>query len=421
MDVIPPIPLRDPCHGIIWLTDTARALVDTPPFQRLRRIQQLSQASLIYPSAVHTRFAHSAGAYHVANRVLDSMETRGELNGVDPDDVRLIPLAALLHDLGHYPAAHFLEEYGLEGACHEAAAENLLTSGPIGEILSGLGIQHAAGRIAESIRHAGDNPLTGIVSGACDADKIDYLWRDAYFSGVNVTFDREALIAAQTLVRNPENDKLVVGLDEMGLTGFEQLLMAKAGLYRTVYFDSKVRSATVMMRRLVVDAMQTGLVEMSELRAWTDEEFLLHVSARVAQRKQKDHEPNLVGELVQRLYDHRLYEAAVSWPLTEVPALEPDALVRVEGWLAQELKVAPGEVLLDIPHRPGMLSTDLWIRRANGAVVHASTLTPADGFAINVATESFYHASGQVTLFTARPRKVDPDILAAAVLATREF
>lgn len=410
-------PLRDPCHGIISLTSTARELIDTPPFQHLRRIDQLGQASLVYPSAVHTRFAHSIGAYHVAKRIIESMRSRGELDDVDPDDVKLIPLAALLHDTGHYPAAHFLEEYGFEGACHEAAAESLLSTGDIGKILKGLGIRHAVRRIAESIRHEGSNPLTGIVSGACDADKLDYLWRDAYFTGVNVTFDREGLIASLTLVRNPETGDLVVGLDEMGLTGFEQMLMAKAGLYRTVYFEPKVRAATVMMRRLVVDAMRTHLVDMSELQSWTDEEFLLHTSARVARRRKHDEARSLVGELVRRLMDHRLYHEAASWPLTDVPTLTPEALERVEAWLADALKVAPGEVLLDIPHRPGMLSTDLWIRRTGGAVVHASTLKPSDGFAINVATDSFYHASGRVSLFTASSGKVDPDILTEAVLA----
>ena len=95
-----PVPFRDPCHGIVTMPRDMLRLVDTSSFQRLRRIQQLSLASLVFPSAVHTRFAHSIGAFHLANRALRSMKDRGELSGISKSDQALIPVAALLHDIG---------------------------------------------------------------------------------------------------------------------------------------------------------------------------------------------------------------------------------------------------------------------------------------------------------------------------------
>src|SRR5690625_3249461 len=104
--------IRDPVYGNVQLSGAAVDLVDTPAFQRLRRIRQLGYAYLVYPSANHTRFEHPIGAYHLAKVVLSQMRVRGELVPGDEEQAELVSLAALLHDAGHFVSTHLLEEYG---------------------------------------------------------------------------------------------------------------------------------------------------------------------------------------------------------------------------------------------------------------------------------------------------------------------
>ena len=110
--------IRDPLWNNIRLDRPALLALDTPAFQRLRYVRQLGHAFLVYPGATHTRFEHALGAYHLARRALAALEERGELEDVPADDCLAVRLAALLHDIGHYPFSHALEEAGFPS--HEA-------------------------------------------------------------------------------------------------------------------------------------------------------------------------------------------------------------------------------------------------------------------------------------------------------------
>ena len=120
-----PTIVRDPLWNTIRLDPAAVRIIDTPEFQRLRLIRQLGLAYLVYPGATHTRFDHALGVYHLARWAMGLLADRGELQGVDPIDCKLAPYAALLHDVGHYPFSHALEELGEEliPLDHEALAE----------------------------------------------------------------------------------------------------------------------------------------------------------------------------------------------------------------------------------------------------------------------------------------------------------
>ena len=104
--------IRDPLWDNIRLEPIAVACIDTPAFQRLRYVRQLGHAFLVYPGATHSRFEHALGAYHLARRALAMLEERGELADIGEDEKLAVRLAALLHDLGHYPFSHALEEAG---------------------------------------------------------------------------------------------------------------------------------------------------------------------------------------------------------------------------------------------------------------------------------------------------------------------
>lgn len=393
--------IKDPLHEVIRVDPFAVKLIDTALFQRLRRIRQLGLASVVYPSAVHTRFEHALGVYHLASSIVRQMFERGELEGVSDEERVLIPIAALLHDTSHYPAAHFLEEYGLEEADHEKAAEKHFFDGEIADVLATTGIKDVGRKVAELVQHQSDNPLGEIVSGACDADKLDYIARDAYNCGLPMGYDREMLVDSMALLPDPVDGQLRVGIRKRGLGSFEQMLYSKFNLYREVYFHPTVRSATTMMRRLVIEALEAGLTDMAELQMWSDEELFILLQSRVISSRKSPARRKIVKRLVERIVVRRLYKAVESRPLSEAPVVTPDRLVEAERLLAKILGVPEGDALLDIPNRPGMLSTDLLVRFDDGAVRNAKDLGPDEGFAMNAAASALYRASGRVSIFVA--------------------
>src|SRR4051812_21015964 len=170
------VTVRDPLWQNITLEPVAAAIVDTPAFQRLRYIRQLGHAFLVYPGATHTRFEHALGAYGLARRALAGLKERGALT---PDEERAAPfirIGALLHDIGHYPFSHALEESGL--ASHERIAAALRADEPLQGTLTRAGIDAPEQTLGALICGTSTHPLAGLISGSIDLDKIDYLKRD---------------------------------------------------------------------------------------------------------------------------------------------------------------------------------------------------------------------------------------------------
>src|SRR5919112_3980449 len=125
--------IRDPLWNNVRVDALALRLVDTPVFQRLRYVRQLGLALLVYPGAPHTRFEHALGAYHLARRALEIIADRDALADVDPRETAIVRVAALLHDIGHYPFSHALEEIGAPH--HEEVARPMILDGMLGEML----------------------------------------------------------------------------------------------------------------------------------------------------------------------------------------------------------------------------------------------------------------------------------------------
>jgi HD superfamily phosphohydrolase len=265
--------LRDPLWDTIGIDPVARLIIDSPTFQRLRHIKQLGHAHLVYPGATHTRFDHAVGVYHLAQRALHVLGDRGGLDPIEDADRRVVPLAALLHDVGHYPFSHALEELeqgSIPGHHEELVGRFMAEPAVRGALESVAG--DAAGRVESLIRGRSDNPLQGLVSGSLDLDKIEYLKRDAYFCGVpygDVDVDR--LLHSLTMVPDPVSGRIEVGVHEKGVAALESLLFAKYQMFRNVYWHHAVRAATVLYKRVVADALRHRLVAGEELLGSTDE------------------------------------------------------------------------------------------------------------------------------------------------------
>lgn len=348
--------VRDPLWNNIRLEPDALALVDTPAVQRLRYVRQLGHAFLVYPGATHSRFEHCLGAYHLARRALEHL-SQGDVR-VSPADARTVRLAALLHDIGHYPFSHALEEAGLPR--HESLAERHLTTGSLGAALQSLGVDARA--LLALIKGQATAPLAGLVAGSLDVDKLDYLSRDAWMCGVPYgVIDVDRLLASLTLIEH--DTRPTVALHEKGLAALESLLFAKYQMYRNVYWHHAVRAATVMFRRVVRDAITAGRLS-AERVADTTDDGLIHELTR--------EDP---AGLAQALRERRLAKRALDLPATDLPATadwatsDPDLLARVEDALAREVGLEPGDLFLDFPAKPDMLDLHLPLVTRQGDVV----------------------------------------------------
>ena len=352
--------VRDLLWQNIRLEPAAARVVDTPAFQRLRYVRQLGHAFLVYPGATHSRFEHALGAYHLACRALARLGERGDLAGLGAEDTLLIRLGALLHDIGHYPFSHALEEEGF--ASHEALADAHLAREPLAGALAAAGIPDAAARLGALIRGTSGHPLAGLISGSLDLDKIDYLKRDALMCGVPYgEIDVDRLLACLAVVGS--EGARAVGVLEKGLSALESLLFAKYQMYRNVYWHHAVRGATAMFRRLVREAAAAGALDAARLPGATDDALMHDLAAT-----------DRTG-LAAALRERRLHKRALELAPADLPAPVPafvwaDArrLARAEDALAARLGLAPGALLVDYPHKPAMLGLDLPIVRQDGRV-----------------------------------------------------
>lgn len=398
--------IRDPLWSNIRVEADASAVVDTEPFQRLRYIRQLGHAFLVYPGATHTRFEHALGAYHLAGRALSLLAQRGELEGIVGEEANLVRLAALLHDIGHYPFSHALEEAGLPS--HESLAAEHLAHPELRAALELTNIPEAAARISELISGRSDSPLQGLICGSLDLDKIEYLTRDARMCGVPYgAVDVDRLLHSLTLV-TLENGGRCIGIHEKGASALESLLFAKYQMYRNVYWHHAVRSATAMFKRLVREAIAAGELDPSWIARTTDE-ALMESLRRLSS-----------ATLAERLRRRRLYKRAVDLPATEVPenagswiAEDPDLTALVEDRIAAELGLGRGEALLDFPAKPEMLALDLPLVTREGKVEAARVV-------LQPVSDMLHQSARRLRLFVAEQRHVDGEQIVALAERTAE-
>ena len=324
--------IKDSVHDHIEVDGVAEDLLDTPPVQRLRRIDQLGTVVLVYPSANHTRFEHSLGVYHLADRALGHL-------GIEGPQAERVRAAALLHDVGHCPYSHNIEEiiYRYTGKYHDQV-HGLIDSGPVARVLTDHGLDPE--RVADLV--SGEGELGQLVSGELDVDRMDYLVRDAHHTGVPYgTIDHGRLVRELRFV---EGDLV---LDEGNVQSAESLLLARALMNPTVYQHHVARISKAMLRRGVERVLEAEVVDPETLRRMDD--YDLHTTLR---------EFDGTAEIARRLDQRDLLKRAVWAELDAIPAelldAESEELSRLEREIAAEAGVDPEAVILDVPEKPQM-------------------------------------------------------------------
>lgn len=409
--------VRDPLWNTIRLSPTAERIVDTPAFQRLRYIRQLGFAHLVYPGATHTRFDHALGVYHLATAALERLRETSDA----PEEVwagaDLVPYAALLHDIGHYAYSHALEELEADRipADHEEVSGHFLALGPMQAALADLG-EGAVDVLHDLIRGRSELPLRGLVSGSLDLDKMEYLRRDAYFCGVpfgDVDVDR--LLAGLALLQDPESGAWEIGVHEKAIAALESLLFAKYQMFRNVYWHHAVRAATALYKRIVDDAVASGILDPDELVGPTDEELLYEI-ARRAMEGDSPVADRLSDRWIPALRNRRLPKRALELTAADLDgstlapwARDDDGEKRreVEDELALGLGLHPGEVILDFPVKSRMFSLDVLVRRRSGAVQRLGHEGLRGVLDLPRVGEELYRTARVLRIYTFERRDVD--------------
>jgi HD superfamily phosphohydrolase len=389
--------IRDPLWDNIRLDAPALLALDTAAVQRLRYVRQVGHAFLVYPGATHTRFEHALGAYHLTRRALASLEERGELDRVPDQDCLAVRLAALLHDIGHYPFSHALEEAGFPS--HETLGVAKLCRGELGERLTEIGGSGFDETVGALITGTSSSALQGLISGSLDLDKIDYLSRDARMCGVPYgTVDVDRLLMTLTLVEIAPGH-YEVGVLEKGVSALESLLFAKYQMYRNVYWHHAVRSATCMFKRAVRGAVVRGSVTVAGIAEATDDGLMEQLITRDG------------NALAAAIRARRLHKRALDLSASDVPSdvqpwitEDPELLERVEDALAHEVGLAPGGLLLDFPARSSMLGVDLPLRTRTGAVERLTDAGRAGQLGLPRVADELYRSARRLRVFVAEQR-----------------
>ena len=257
-----PVILRDPVHGLISFEGPVEGVVErlmnTREVQRLRRIRALGHASLAFPGAEHSRFAHAVGSAHVMSRYLDRVRRLASdipaSDRIDDDMARVALAAALLHDVGHGPFSHTFEAVLPEARAHEEWTSAILLDPDteVHQVLSDIDPQMPS--LVEGLVH-GRSPIPHLaraVSGTFDVDRCDYLLRDSYMTGVRYgILDLDWLLAALRLYLPEGGTAATLAVDgEKGLTAVEGFFLNRLYMYRQVYLHKAVRAADSVSRAL---------------------------------------------------------------------------------------------------------------------------------------------------------------------------
>ena len=350
--------VRDSIHDYIDLDELESSLVDTEPYQRLRWIKQLGSANLVYPGANHTRLEHSIGVSHLAKQMAIQSE-------VPDDEIHLVSIAGLLHDLGHSPYSHLADELPFVKD-HVEVTQDIVNDSQISDIFHKQGIE--TNEICDLIK--GNHKYGSLISGDIDGDRLDYLIRDSHYTGVKTGVDTGRLITKMSF----SNNELVIG--ESSLPVVETFLTSRSIMFPTVYFHPFSRGAELMLARATKSAINGSHFSYDEFISYTDHKFLSEL--------------NLAGGLSKKLVNNfekrHIIKRAVSITKdkTEEMGITKSDIEALETSIANKLDIHSSEIFMDLPPLKVVPAMKVKILKEDGTLDYASNMS--------TITKSLYEA-----------------------------
>ncbi|MFQ5782363.1 MAG: HD domain-containing protein [Nitrosopumilus sp.] len=333
----------DPIHDFIRVYDHELSIIDNPIFQRLRRIRQLSGAHLTYPAAQHTRFEHSLGVMHIASQAGHALNEKGIFK---PDDIGIIRLAGLLHDIGHGPFSHLFEEIIQEKKIsHEDFGKEIILKSEIGDNLSKNGFDKKfVAKIA-----FGDSKfqyMNEIVSGALSADMMDYLLRDGYFTGAE-----HAKVDHKRITQSLDVFQKKLALERSALYSFESMMHSRYQMFKAVYFHKTVRAAEVMLLealRLSDDEFGFTAFNLDEYIKLTDEYVLSNLLSSKSSKLKR------ARQFAQDYQNRKLLKCVFERILTSTTNLKKIRTDELRTTVSKKSKVDENEIFVDSSVTPSI-------------------------------------------------------------------
>ena len=320
--------IRDSVHGNLHLDEFEVRLTDTPQIQRLRRIKQLGFTYLVYPGANHSRFEHSIGTMYLASRLAHNLQ-------LEEHNQCLVRCCAILHDAGHGPFSHVSE--GVLEFSHEELTSKLIKESQLGDILKE---KFQLKEVMKVIK--GESALGSIISGELDVDRMDYLLRDSYYTGVAY-----GVIDVERLIYNMKLENSLI-LNRKGVQAAESMLLARYFMYPSVYQHHTTRIVNSMFRSCVKKLLEKNVINSREIYSYDDTDIIS------AARSQTGY----IQDIIHRLDTRQLYKTVYSLKLDELDQPEnvfkmDEAYVhKLTEELAYEIGVEDKYLIIDVPEYP---------------------------------------------------------------------
>ncbi|MEQ1634349.1 MAG: HD domain-containing protein, partial [Planctomycetota bacterium] len=280
--------LREPIHGDIELSREETRLIDTQEFQRLRGIKQLGFAYLVFPGAMHTRFEHSIGTMHVAEQMLaaankSASKDPASCHRVTDDEKRVLRIAALLHDVTHIPFGHNIEDQTGLLPRHDKPERfrSMLSDTELGHELDRMGVRESVLSVLGAGEQAVPPFWQQVVSDTIDADLLDYLRRDAHYTGLELRYDRRVIDYFRV---DRRSQQMFVDCEKNGMLREDivsellRVLETRYHFSERVYYHHAKIAAGALLSRMVEMALRAGAMTADDLQRATDESLLLTLS-----------------------------------------------------------------------------------------------------------------------------------------------
>jgi HD superfamily phosphohydrolase len=361
----------------IPMTERVRKIVDSPPFRRLCGVSQLGLVSLVYPSANHNRFEHSLGVYRLALLYLRRLANDARfVKHVSVKGAEKFILAALLHDIGHWPYCHPIEDIHLQDIPeHEAFAEIFINGDELSHLIRedwGIEPNDIANLLHGKAIDQESKILQSLLSGPIDIDKMDYLFRDSLHSGVPYgrNFDQARLIGSLCL--NESADGLAI--TEKGKTAAELMVFARYVMFSEVYWHHSVRSATAMLQRAFYEVHASGQLDQQLICGFQDNEFQRWALELKSPESAKHLFSGIIGD------QRKLYKRLAQYSIFEDAAIYEKLARRPFSWLVQcaaelaklieketQTPCRPFDILFDAPpvHLEVQFNVDIYFEKQN--------------------------------------------------------